>query len=325
VWADQDRARALSQELRILQKELATWERIHHDVEGLFSVAQSAEEEGWRDTALSEEIQNECDRIVEAYEQEQFLINFSGNYDSGNALLSVHAGTGGVDAQDFAQMLLRMYLRYAERKGFQTSLAHESHGSEAGIKSATVEVLGDYAYGFLRTEAGVHRLVRISPFDAEKMRHTSFALVEVLPVIPEVGEIELDEKNLKFQASTSRGAGGQSVNTTYSAIKVTHIPSGITVSCQNERSQAQNKVTALKILRARVYDYMEKKRKGLLKEIQGVPMKAQWGNQIRSYVLQPFRMVKDHRTEMETADTRKFLDGDIDAFIQENVKKLGRV
>ncbi len=319
------RACALSQELRLVQKELETWERIQKDVEGLFSVAQSAEDDGWSDTALSEEIQKEYDRILEEYEREQFLINFSGKYDSGNALLSVHAGTGGIDAQDFAQMLLRMYLRYAERKGWNTSFAHETRGAEAGIKSATIEILGEYAYGFLRTEAGVHRLVRISPFDAEKMRHTSFALVEVLPVIPEVGEIELNEKDLKFQASTSRGAGGQSVNTTYSAIKITHIPSGINVSCQNERSQSQNKATALKILRARVYDYMEKKRKGILKEIQGTAMQAKWSNQIRSYVLQPYRMVKDHRTEMETADTQKFLDGDIDAFIQENVKKLGRV
>ena len=315
-WLDNKKAALVSQEASGLKEEKETWSSLKKQIDDLADLVRAGDE------SLEEEIQKEYDAVLSDFNKENFLRLFNGKYDKGSAILSIHSGTGGVDAQDFTEMLLRMYLRYAEIKGWKVEIIHETRGSEAGVKSTSFEVIGKNAYGLLKNEAGVHRLVRISPFDAEKMRHTSFALVEVLPDIPDVGEVELSPEDLKFEISTSQGAGGQSVNTTYSAVKVTHAPTGITVSCQNERSQTQNKEMALKILRARVFDLLEKQRQGIIKDIKGDYRKAQWGNQIRSYVLHPYQMVKDHRTELEEKDTEKFLNGEIDGYIMENIQRL---
>lgn len=246
----------------------------------------------------------------------EFNILFSGKFDKGNAILSIHAGTGGVDAQDWSQMLMRMYLRFCERHGFDVSIVDETAGNEAGIKSVILEISGRYAYGWLRSEGGVHRLVRISPFDAEKMRHTSFALVEVVPEIEEAENIEIKEDDLKIEVMRAGGHGGQSVNTTDSAVRITHLPTGIAVKCQNERSQVQNRATAMKILKAKLLLVYQEQAEKDLQKIKGEYRKAQWGNQARSYVLQPYRLVKDHRSGFETADTEAVLNGEIDQLIE---------
>ena len=235
----------------------------------------------------------------------------NGPYDKSNAIIGVHAGSGGTEAQDWAAMLVRMIMRFCEKQGWQTRIIDESKGAEAGYKSITFEVKGRYAYGYLKSEHGVHRLVRISPFDAEKMRHTSFALVEVLPEIDESIKIELDPKDIRIDTFMSGGHGGQSVNTTYSAVRIVHIPSGISVSCQNERSQQQNKETAMKVLKAKLYRLEQEKMAKEKQELRGEYKSAEWGNQIRSYVLHPYHMIKDHRTEYESSDPEGVLEGDL--------------
>ena len=284
----------------------------------LLSISEAGE-----DSKTLREYEKELKRLSKIWARREQILFFKGHYDKGSAIVSIHSGTGGTDAMDFTSMLLRMYLRYAESKGWETSVLNETSGGEAGLKNVTVSVEGLYAYGHLKNEAGVHRLVRISPFDAEKMRHTSFSLVEVLPELPDE-DLELNEKDIKIDVFRSSGHGGQSVNTTDSAVRVTHIPTGITVSCQNERSQMQNRKTAIKILKGRLFQIRELETKKTIKDIKGDYKKAMWGNQARSYVLDPYTQVKDHRTGYTVTDVEKVLDGDIDAFIMEELQKRAK-
>ncbi len=265
---------------------------------------------------LRKEITKQLDQLEEEVRELEFRILLSGKYDERPAILAVHAGAGGTDAQDWAGMLLRMFLRYCERQGWRTRLLDESRGAEAGLKSATVEITGRFAYGKLKSEAGVHRLVRISPFDAEKMRHTSFALVEVIPDLGDVADIKLDEKDLRIDTYLSSGHGGQSVQTTYSAVRIVHLPTKIMVTCQNERSQRQNRETALKILKSKLAALEDQKQEDEKRKLRGEYKSAEWGNQIRSYVLQPYTMVKDHRTKVETGQVADVLEGKLDQFIE---------
>ncbi len=239
----------------------------------------------------------------------------SGRDDAKNALLTIHPGAGGTESADWAQMLLRMYMRWIERRGFRKELMDLQPGDEAGIKSATVEVTGKYAYGYLKAEAGVHRLVRLSPFDSQNRRHTSFASVFVYPEIEDAVEIEINESELRVDTYRASGAGGQHVNKTDSAVRITHLPTGIVVQCQNERSQHKNRSSAMKILRARLYQAQEEEKKKALEAVEHTKKRIEWGNQIRSYVLHPYNMVKDHRTGEETSNVDAVMDGDLDAFI----------
>lgn len=244
----------------------------------------------------------------------------SGEYDPGNAIVAIHPGAGGTEAQDWAEMLLRMYLRWAERRGFEAEILDYLEGDEAGIKSVTFMLRGEYAYGYMRGEVGVHRLVRISPFDANKRRHTSFASVFVYPEVEDV-EVEIDEKDLRIDTYRSSGAGGQHVNKTDSAVRITHIPTGIVVQCQNERSQIRNRAMAMTILRARLYEYYRQQQAEKLEQLHEGKKEIGWGSQIRSYVLQPYRLVKDHRTGVEVGNVEAVLDGDIDIFIESYLLK----
>jgi len=317
-WADHNRAKAKSQKLDELRQELERWRNISQEVDDLFELVKMAEKE--KDKSIKHDLEKRFLELQKQFDRLEFYILFSGKYDQQNAIIAVHAGTGGVDAQDWAAMLLRMYLRFSEKKGWLVKIVDKSVGSEAGLKSATIHITGRYAYGYLKSEAGVHRLVRISPFDAEKMRHTSFALVEVLPELEEVEEVKINEKDLRIDTFLSSGHGGQSVNTTYSAVRVVHKPTGLTVSCQNERSQQQNKETALKILKSKLHKLYQEEKQAEKQKLRGEYQEAAWGNQARSYVLHPYKMVKDHRTKFEVADVEAVLDGNLDRFIEDYLK-----
>ncbi len=284
-------------------------EKLKEDIETMLELVSSTE-------SIDDEellpILNKGENIVNEWEIEQFL---SGPYDASNAFVSFSSGAGGTDAQDWTQMLLRMYLKWADKKGFSVEILEEMPGEEAGIKSALLYVKGDFAYGLLKGESGVHRLVRISPFDSNKRRHTSFALVEITPEIEDVEDVKIDEKDLRIDIFRSSGHGGQNVQKVETAVRITHIPTGITAECQNERSQLQNKIMAMKVLKSRLLLYEKKKREKKLREIKGSYKSAEWGNEIRSYVLQPYKLVKDHRTGVESGRVDDVLEGDIDAFI----------
>ena len=316
-WLDQEKARAVSQKYENLKKELTAWQELKTDTADLRELSKIFDSSDERE---QQELSTKYQQTEARFKQLEFNVLFSGEYDEGNVILSIHAGTGGVDAQDWASMLLRMYLRFCERHQFSAKIIDETAGAEAGLKSAVVEVSGRYAYGWLKSESGVHRLVRISPFDAEKMRHTSFALVEVLPEVEEVKEVVIKDEDLKIEVMRASGHGGQSVNTTDSAVRITHLPTGITVKCQNERSQLQNKNNALKILKAKLLEFYEEEEGTRREEMKGEYRRAKWGNQARSYVLQPYKLVKDHRTGWETADTDKVLSGEFDDFVASYLK-----
>ncbi|MEN9558013.1 MAG: peptide chain release factor 2 [Candidatus Parcubacteria bacterium] len=313
-WNDQDRARKEMQELADLRKEYDAWFALRSSILETQELVALSEKEG-DDQAVADLLKN-TEELEAQYAALEFSMLLSGPHDAKNAVVAIHAGAGGTDAQDWAEMLLRMYVRYAEQKGWKTNMLDESRGGEAGIKSAMFTVTGRHAYGYLKSEAGVHRLVRMSPFNADGLRQTSFALVEVLPEITDDVDIEIKPEDLRIDTFMSGGKGGQSVNTTYSAVRIVHLPTKITVSCQNERSQLQNKATAMNILKAKLLLLKEEEMQKEKQALRGEYHSAEWGNQIRSYVLAPYRMVKDHRTDVETSDTDAVLDGDLDRFIE---------
>jgi peptide chain release factor 2 len=313
-WSDPERAKRESQKLAELRKEFDGWNTLRGDAGELDELTAIVESEG--DASLEGDIETKLAGLEKRYIDLEFTMLFSGKYDASSAVVSIHAGAGGTDAQDWAEMLLRMFIRYAELKGWKTRLVDESRGGEAGIKSATFFVEGRYAYGHLKGEAGVHRLVRQSPFNSDALRQTSFALVEVVPEIDDSVTIEIDPKDLRIDTFMSGGKGGQSVNTTYSAVRIVHIPTKITVSCQNERSQTQNKETAMKILKGKLVALKEEELRKEREKLRGEFHSAEWGNQIRSYVIHPYKMVKDHRTSVETSDTEGVLNGDLDKFVE---------
>ena len=297
-----------------MRDELTTWQGILRRADDLLELAELAQESG--DDEMTAGIDDEYTALNKDYERLRTSLMFSGEYDQNGAILTITAGAGGTEATDWAEMLLRMYLRWAQRHRYGTEIIDQLEGEEAGLKSATVAIDGRWAYGHLRAERGVHRLVRISPYDSQKRRHTTFALLEVLPEVEDdtdVGEIPEDE--LKIDTFRSQGAGGQHVNKTDSAVRITHIPTGIVAQSQNERSQHQNREFAMKVLRARLLERRLQERERELAQLRGEHVEAGWGNQIRSYVLHPYQMVKDHRTDYETSATGDVLDGDLDAFM----------
>jgi peptide chain release factor 2 len=308
-WDDQQRAAAVSAEHARLSRRLERYERLRRDYE-------DARELLSMDGDMAAEIAETLAPLRQELERLQEDALFTGKYDAGDAVVTIHAGTGGTDAQDWAEILLRMYLRWAADRGLQTELVEASPGEEAGLKSATFTVRGENAYGILKAERGVHRLVRLSPFDQAHRRHTSFAQVIVAPLLSDEGEIEIDESELRVDTYRASGAGGQHVNKTDSAVRLTHLPTGIVVQCQNERSQTANKQTALRILKSRIAELREEEREAELARERGAAQDIGFGSQIRSYVLQPYQLVKDHRTGHEVGNTQGVLDGDLDGFIR---------
>jgi len=317
-WSNAQEAGALMKEQSALEQRISPWLSLLQLAKDTYELAQSG------DTNLDNELKEQLDQIDKQYEELKGELKFNQPHDSDSAIVTIYAGAGGTDAQDWAQMLLRMYVRWAENQGYKTVTIEESAGEEAGIKSVTFEVDGPTAYGKLKSEHGVHRLVRLSPFNADSLRQTSFAKVEVLPKIDKPEEAELDEKDLKIDVYRSGGHGGQSVNTTDSAVRITHIPTGISVAIQNERSQLQNRETALTIIRSKLVQLQMEQHLEKLADLKGTHQSAEWGNQIRNYVLHPYKMVKDVRTGYETSDTEAVLNGDIngfiDSFIDSNLK-----
>lgn len=313
-WDNPQEAQQITREKAHLEKEIKGWAVTERALEDLETLIELSAEEG--DDSLHNEIRGEIKKLHTALNRIEVETLLSGDVDFNNAIVSIHPGAGGTESQDWAQMLMRLYTRWAERHGYQVDILDHQPGEEAGIKDVTFNVIGDYAYGYLKAESGVHRLVRISPFDANKRRHTSFVSVFVYPEIEDDITVEISEDDLRIDTYRASGAGGQHVNKTSSAVRITHIPTGIVVQCQNERSQHKNKGTAMKILRARLYEVKrlerEKKMEGLSPEKKDIA----WGSQIRSYVLQPYQMVKDHRTNVEAGNVTAVLDGDIDMFIE---------
>ncbi len=310
-WADNKSAQSVMREIASLQEEIGTCQSISVKIKDLHDLAKTGDE------SFRIELLQEINQLKEKLDNIELTILLSGPYDKGNALLSINAGAGGTDAQDWAAMLMRMYLRWAEQNNYSSEIITKSDGEEAGIKSITILIEGSYAYGYLRAEKGVHRLVRLSPFDAAHRRHTSFVQVEVLPeVAAEDPSITINPENLIIDIYKSSGAGGQNVQKNATAIRITHRPTGIVVSCQNERSQLQNKENALKVLRGRLYELKLAEQEKQISKLRGEYQKAEWGSQIRSYILHPYQMVKDHRTAYETGNIDAVLDGDINEFIE---------
>ncbi len=316
-WDDQDKAKTTSAAHARAQKRLETFRGLESDIGDLDDLAEMASEDAEMASELASQLDSVEKRLSELEEQRLF----SGEYDAGDAVVTVNAGAGGTDSQDWAEMLLRMYLRWAERRGFDVEMKEASPGEEAGLKSATFLARGENAYGLFAAERGVHRLVRISPFDSANRRHTSFAQLDVAPLVTGDVEFELDEGDLRIDTYRASGAGGQHVNKTDSAVRITHIPTGVAVQCQNERSQTQNKAVAMQLLQGRLLELEERKRAEELARERGETKSAEWGSQIRSYTLHPDQRVKDHRTGHEVGDAQRVLDGDLDGFVKEYLLK----
>ena len=317
-WSDQERAQAAMKRLAALKEEVNLWRSLEGQAAELSELAAMTAAEG--DSSLEAELGTSLERLERRLDEQEFRLTLGGEYDNRGAILAVHAGAGGTEAQDWAQMLLRMFLRWAERRQFQAEVIESSPGEEAGIKSAVASIAGPYAYGYLKSERGVHRLVRLSPYDSAHARHTSFALVEVWPEAgPEV-EVVISPDDVEIETFRASGAGGQNVQKNSTAVRLRHLPSGLVVACQNERSLQQNKETALRILRARLVEQEIQRRETERLRLKGAHVGSGWGNQIRSYVLHPYRMVKDLRTGYETGDPQAVLDGDLDALMTAYLK-----
>ncbi len=293
-----------------LDNQINEWNSLQTQIEGLESLLELD------DGSLSAEIEQQVDNLEKLLGKKQTTLLLSGEYDHGNAILAIHAGAGGTDSQDWAGMLERMYLRWAENSGYKTEILDRTPGEEAGVKSVTISVTGELAYGYLRSEKGVHRLVRLSPFDSAHRRHTSFALVELLPEIEDNSEIVIRPEDIEIEVYKSSGAGGQNVQKNMTAVRIIHLATGLVVTCQNERSQTQNRESALKVLRSRLFELQQQAHADEISDLKGEFKKVEWGSQIRSYVLHPYQMVKDHRTEYETGNTQAVLDGALDGFME---------
>lgn len=318
IWQNPTEAKIILSRTKNKESELEFWEDLRNKINNLKEEKELIESIGEKDRDYQknlEQWEQSVEETLANLNEKEILLTFSGEYDQSDAVLSIRSGAGGTDAQDFAEMLMRMYLKYFERKSFEAKIIDKSQGKEAGIKSVELQIKGDYAYGYLKSEHGVHRLVRLSPFNVAKTRETSFASVEVVPLIPE-DKLEVDEKDLKIDTFRAGGPGGQHVNTTSSAVRISHIPSNITVVCQNERSQMQNKQLAMQILKAKVFQKQEEAYKKNISDLRGERKEAAFGHQIRSYVLHPYTMVKDHRTGLSSGNVEEILNGKLDDLIK---------
>jgi peptide chain release factor 2 len=320
-WADPDTARASVQEIKSLKNWLTPYDTLNQRLQGALEMAELLEAEP--DEALQADLTSEADEIESGAQAFELQAMLQGPDDARDALLTIHPGAGGTESQDWAEMLMRMYVRWAERHGFEVSILDLLPGEEAGIKSVSIEIRGQYAYGYLKAEKGVHRLVRISPYDSQARRHTSFASVFVYPDIDDTIEVDLRDEDIKMDVFRASGAGGQHVNKTSSAVRLTHIPTNTVVSCQQERSQTKNRATAMKMLRAAIYQKKLEEQEAARAVIEATKTDNSWGNQIRSYVFQPYTMVNDHRTEVKVGDVQRVMDGDLDTFIQAYLKRFG--
>ena len=317
-WNDLDRSQKVQKRMKQLQQKCEKYEKLQSTWEDLMTICEMALEEN--DDSMLGELETDYPKLESELEAMRLSTLLSGEYDANNVILSIHPGAGGTEAQDWAQMLYRMYTRWAERHGYTYKILDYLDGDEAGLKSASIMIEGENAYGFMRSEAGVHRLVRISPFDASGRRHTSFASVEVLPELPDDNTVEIDPEDIKMEVFRSSGAGGQHINKTSSAVRLIHIPTGIVVSCQNERSQFQNRDMCMKMLTAKLVEIKEREHLANINEIKGEQMQIAWGSQIRSYVFMPYTLAKDHRTGFEMGNINAVMDGDIDGFINAYLK-----
>ena len=313
-WNNRKQAEQTSRQVRMLKDSIVSWEALQTQLQDLLELHELANEENDADTLV--EIEADSGRLALAVESLEFRTMLDGDDDAKNAILVIHSGAGGTEAADWAEMLMRMYTRWTERNDMQSSVMDMQPGEEAGVKGVTIEIKGNFAYGYLKAEAGVHRLVRISPFDSSSRRHTSFASVFVYPEVDDDIEVDIKDEELKVEVYRAGGAGGQHVNKTSSAVRVTHLPTNIVVQCQNERSQLKNKATALKVLAARVYQYFKDEEDKKLQEVESSKKSIDFGSQIRSYVFHPYNLVKDHRTNHETGNVQAVMDGDIDAFVK---------
>ena len=316
-WERED-AQKITKEISLIQEEMQFMEDARKEFQDLEALGELLADDSDKD--LEEEFYSRGERLKESILQKQLVLLLKGEHDMGNAIVSIHPGAGGLDSQDWAEILYRMYVRWAEREGFTVKLIDYLPDPEAGLRSVTFQIIGKYAYGYLRAERGIHRLVRISPFDSAKRRHTSFASFDVIPELPETASVEIRPEDLRIETFRSSGAGGQHVNMTDSAVRITHIPTNFVVGCQTERSQHMNRQTAMKVLESRLYEKMLKEQQEQMEALQGEKKESSWGNQIRSYVLHPYTLVKDHRTGCEVGNVQSVLDGNVQPFIMEYLR-----